>query len=72
MGNDRDVLVQIAPQTALRIGSWGALAVGGLLFLTGFFGRGEGIGHVAAACFLGILSRVLQAEYHHWDAAKDR
>jgi len=65
MENDRDVLVQIAPLTALRIGYWGGLAVGVLLFLIGFFGRGEGIGFVAAACFLGIVSRVLQAEYHN-------
>ena len=59
MANTDEFTLQFnAPQT-LRIAYWGALGLGVVLFLVGLFGNsGNGIGWIAAACFLGILSRV--------------
>lgn len=43
---------------------WGALALGALFVLTGW-NSSNGIGMMIAGCFLGIVSRIIQAENHH-------
>jgi hypothetical protein len=41
---------------------WGILGVGGISLLIGF--GSNGIGYLVAACFFGIVARIIQAEHH--------
>ena len=41
---------------------WAILGVGGLLLLIGF--GSNSVGFLIAACFFGIVARIIQAEHH--------
>ena len=61
-------LVISLPQTLQPL-YWGALALGALFVLIGW-GTQNGIGYLIIGCFLGIVSRIIQAEHHHRMAAR--
>jgi hypothetical protein len=48
---------------------WGALILGALFVLSGW-SSSNGIGMMIVGCFLGIVSRVVQAEHHHQTTAR--
>lgn len=54
--------IEIRLPQGLPLIYWGALGLGGLLLLIGF-GSKE-YGYLIAACFFGIVSRIIQAEHH--------
>ncbi len=56
------VNVQLTKDEIWRYGYWGAIGVGGVLLLMGF--GGKEYGYLIAACFAGIVARIVQAEAH--------
>jgi hypothetical protein len=48
---------------------WGALALGALFVLSGW-NSSNGMTMMIVGCFLGIVSRIIQAEHHHQTRAK--
>ncbi len=60
--------LEISVPRDLRAVYWGALGLGVLLMLLGF-GSKE-YEYLIAACFLGIVSRIMQAEHHHRELKK--
>jgi hypothetical protein len=47
-----------------RLVYWGTLGIGGLLMLAGFGSGERDLHYLIAACFLGIVARIVQAEDH--------
>lgn len=58
--------IEVATDQVAAVGYWGALGVAGIFFLMGF--GNNNFPYWGAACFLGIVARVLQAELHHRQA----
>ena len=53
---------------------WILLIVGSLALLAGvgsLSGATEGVGLIAVACFLGIMARIAQGEWHEKKARRD-
>lgn len=62
--------VAVSEDQMWRYGYWVALAVAGILLLVGLANGNHNL--AIAACFVGIVSRILQAEYHFRLQAKTR
>ena len=56
--------IEITLSGGLRLVYWGLLGIGGLLMLAGFGSGERAVQYLVAACFLGIVSRIVQAEDH--------
>lgn len=65
MSNPQDVTVELSLSKLLRISYAVLLGLGALLVLIGF--SSEKFGLLVTACFLGIASRIVQAESHFRD-----
>lgn len=63
MATGNEPTIQVSLSAVLRPVQWGALGVAVLLLLLGF--SGKEYGYLIASCFLGIVSRIAQAEHHH-------
>lgn len=61
--NEPKIQLSMSLSEILRPVQWGALALGALLIIIGFSSREYG--YLICACFLGIVSRIAQAEYYH-------
>lgn len=58
--------VSLTKDQLWHFGYWGALGLGAFLVLVSVVAGGERVLYLPAiGCFLGIVSRILQAEYHH-------
>jgi uncharacterized protein involved in cysteine biosynthesis len=62
MATTEEQKVEIRLPQDLRLVYWGILGVGGLLLLVGF--GSNSIAFLIAACFFGIVARIVQAEHH--------
>jgi hypothetical protein len=56
--------VEISLPQNLQPFYWGALALGALFVVVGLASQ-NGLGFMILGCFLGIVSRIIQAEQHH-------
>jgi hypothetical protein len=61
--------IEISVPQGFHLLYWGVLIFGALFILIGW-GSANGIGYMIVGCFLGIVSRIIQAEHHHRTAVK--
>ena len=65
MSNVEEPKVEVSiPKVLLGI-YWGALGVAVFLSLKATASGTDGYAYLVGACFFGIVSRIIQAEYHH-------
>lgn len=68
MATTAEQKIEIKLPQDLHLVHWAILGVGALLLLIGF--GTDSIGLLIAACFLGIVARIVQAEHHVRSASK--
>lgn len=64
MPGEQKIEVNLSLSHLLNFVHWCALALGAILVVGGM-NSNNGVGAMIAGCFLGIVSRVVQAERHH-------
>ena len=62
MSNPGEIKVDLSVPQVMKLAYWGLLALGLLFIMLGFNGN---YGFLIGGCFFGIVSRVLQAEFHY-------
>jgi len=63
MTERREPTVELSLRQALGWAAWGCLTLGVVLLILGLFYKD--VSYLAAGCFLGIVSRIFQAERQH-------